>query len=305
MVVESSCTDTASLWPAIVPATAFVSYSARGPHGLLAVEATQIPSEALARQPDLAASANGWVRFACGPAPKVIGQASAGDPTRLNVHQVGAMGCSVDSDYGIDAGATFQTLTGLLGVLIVLILVSEGRKVIVRGLVTLIESIGPEHFFARVGGASLLVSAETADRASVIVVRASPSQAQLSRPNAFLSLILEASGPLFFLDFTVDTPLRCAVSLRHGAVSALFHYVYIALPGVPLIWFASLYDCERSDLWDADGETECAERIVNTAILFAVGAQQLLAFLYAAVYYFDLISHGGSQVASSSWCSTQ
>jgi hypothetical protein len=203
------------------------------------------------------------VRFSCGSSG-----ANAPAPGGLPVNPLSSQSCTpftAEEVYFDQDHIVFLVLDALIVLGVSLFVLASLRTAVVDSFVAIVHSIGPEAFFERAG------SAVAPDEGAPM-----------------MKTILEASGPLFFLDFLVSTPHRCTKSLYDGLLSALLHYAFIILPAVPLVICLALLGCERDDAFDAMGDSECHPRAGSTIAFYLICAQQGLALLFACSWYLNL-----------------
>ena len=264
-VVSDECSDSATVTSASVASASYIFQRARGTDGLAAVSLKEIGDSSTAAWPALAESAaisGDWVRFSCGgSAPGAV------PPSGFKAHPLGSHTCTpftAEQIYFDNDHVTFLTIDALIVLIASLYVLYELRDDICATFVKVVHSIGPEAFF---------------ERAKLTEAPAGES---------LMQVILDASGPFFFLDFLVSNPTKCATTFSHGLLSAFLHYVFIVLPSVPLILGLTLLGCQREDEFDASGETSCTPRPFTQAVLGLIAVQQLSALLFAATWYLEV-----------------
>ena len=137
------------------------------------------------------------------------------------------------------------------------------RDTICEVFVAVVHSIGPEAFIERAN------------------LDAAPADAEI------VSTIVDAAGPLFFIDFLVATPRGCATNMYNGIVSTFLHFLFIILPSIPLLFMMALLGCERADEFDTASDA-CEPRLISQVVFLGIVVQWASGIAYACSWYLDL-----------------
>ena len=217
--------------------------------------------------PELAESiriSGDFIRFNCGPSGPPFNGVSS-----FKAHALGGFACtpfSASDLYNDQSNILFLGLDAIIVVCVSIYVLLQLIDLVGDVFVEVVHSIGPEAFIERAG-----LTAVPAD-------------------NAIVKTLLEAAGPLFFIDYIVATPKKCATTMSAGLVSAFLHYAFIILPSVPLVMMVYLLGCERADEFDAASEDSCSPRPVSQVVILAVAVQQAAAIAYACSWYLNFPS---------------
>jgi hypothetical protein len=213
------------LWSNPVALVDWMVAKGRAPGGLTAVETGRFPGWGEDGIPSLAPSArklSGWVPYYCYATnrPHGVNATTFNEFFRLNV--AAGWGCVAGAtDIAYDESFFFIVLNMGLALLLTLATLWKMRQVIVAQYLAGLHDVGP----------------------AVFLVRARAVETTRDR---FMKHVCDASGPLYFMDYLVSSPMRCSMlSLRDACLSAVLHWLVVALPAAPLVALATLAGCTR------------------------------------------------------------
>lgn len=126
--------------------------------------------------------------------------------------------------------------------------------------------------------------------------------------------------PLMLIDFIVSDPINCMFvgpwPLDHhfndkhqwvrsswapfgdALVSAFFHWVFIIVVGMPLVFLAMMLGCKPEDEYEF-AAVQCSQRPLSSYILYFLWIKDLFGFLYCATHYLQLEGPRKKQVTDT------
>jgi hypothetical protein len=274
-VTPGECSDGAYVKKASVAAAGYLFGRARGSDGLVAVARNSLPangqlsdgSDIDTAWPELAASiaiSGDYIRFNCGPsAPPHTA------PSGIQLHPFGGVSCAPFTTTDLNNDQNHNVFIGLDLIIVFfasIFAIFQLRDTVCDVFVSVVHSIGPEAFIER---------------------------ADLDAPPAdgkIVEVIVDAAGPLFFIDFLVATPRSCATNMYNGIVSTALHFLFIVLPSIPLICMIALLGCERLDEFDSASDAACEPRLISQVVFLGIVVQWAAGITYAISWYLDLPS---------------
>ena len=274
-VTPGECSDGAYVKKASVAAAGYLFGRARGSDGLVAVARNSLPangqlsdgSDIDTAWPELAASiaiSGDYIRFNCGPsAPPHTA------PSGIQLHPFGGVSCAPFTTTDLNNDQNHNVFIGLDLIIVFfasIFAIFQLRDTVCDVFVSVVHSIGPEAFIER------------ADLA------APPADGKI------VEVIVDAAGPLFFIDFLVATPRSCATNMYNGIVSTVLHFLFIVLPSIPLICMIALLGCERLDEFDSASDAACEPRLISQIVFLGIVVQWAAGITYAISWYLDLPS---------------